>query len=93
MIVLTNNDIFYGRYNGTNRISGCLPDKLLLANSISKVYCNTRLLILDLINPDTAAMARFDEVKAEVKDVTRITRSKARLADFIQISINDVDHC
>lgn len=93
VLVLTNRDIFYGRYNGANCISGCLADKILLANAISKVIGNSRILILDLINPDTAALARFDEAKAEIKDSTRVTRSKARLADFIQISINDADHC
>jgi hypothetical protein len=93
VLVLTNDDVSYGKINNQYRISYCLADKVMLANSISRVIGNSRILVLDLLNPATAPVAKFEAIKSEIVNSTLISRSNAYVADFTQLNHDGSDHC
>jgi hypothetical protein len=93
IVILDNTDVFYGKLNGEYRLSVCIADKILLANSIARVVGNSRLLIFDLIHPETAPVTNFQAVKEELKYAARIRRSKIEIVDFTRLEFEGLSHC
>ena len=93
ILILTNCDVICETVNGQKRVSLCLADKIMLMNSISRLNKNSRIIILDLINPLTAPSMQYDLVKQEIIHASTITRSRVDIADFTWLNSYNVDHC